>query len=385
MNAHTPDGEAPGLHRRLMRYDPILGYRFAPGLKLRIPHEGGGYLVKTNRDGFRCDHPVTPRKRTEHRVLVFGDSYTAGDGVSNGKRYTDVLEQQLTDTEVINFGLSGSGTDQQYLVFQQYASQIDYDAVVISVLVENIQRNVVRERDWADRTGEAIRVPKPWFELSADNGLSLKGIPVPPPYRLADLSLPQAGGMASVRSNLRKMVNKIGPDFKDLCQRLTRFQPLPEYNAASNDSWKLMQAILAKWVSELPVPAVIVVMPVYQYVEETASYRNIRMRFDELAQSVGVLVYHVLDDFHRYPADKRRQLRFRMDCHYTPVAHQIMGRALAKVVAPLLQTGVQIDDSSMHDAGPGIVDERQRPRHDDSGKQELGGAGRASPSQGVAT
>ncbi|BCZ84415.1 SGNH/GDSL hydrolase family protein [Paraburkholderia terrae] len=384
MNAHTQDGEPPGLHRRLMRYDPILGYRFAPGLKLRIPHEGGGYLVKTNRDGFRCDHPVTPRKRTAHRVLVFGDSYTAGDGVSNGKRYTDVLEQQLTDTEVINFGLSGSGTDQQYLVFQQYASQIDYDAVVISVLVENIQRNVVRERDWADRAGEAIRVPKPWFELSADNGLSLKGIPVPPPYRLADLSLPRGGGMASVRSNLRKMVNKIGPDFKDLCQRLTRFQPLPEYNAASNDSWKLMQAILAKWVSELSVPAVIVVMPVYQYVEETASYKSIRMRFDELAQSVGVLVYHVLDDFQRYPADNRRQLRFRMDCHYTPVAHQIMGRALAKVVAPLLRTGMQIDDSSIHDAGPGIVDERQRPGHDDTGKQEPG-AGRASPSQGVAT
>ncbi|WP_148654640.1 SGNH/GDSL hydrolase family protein [Paraburkholderia caribensis] len=382
MSEHTQDGESPGLHRRLMRYDPILGYRFAPGLKLRIPHEGGGYLVKTNRDGFRCDHPVTHRKHTAHRVLVFGDSYTAGDGVSNGKRYTDILEQQLADTEVLNFGLSGSGTDQQYLVFQQYSGQIDYDAVVISVLVENIQRNMVRERDWADRAGEAIRVPKPWFELTAGNDLSLRGIPVPPPYR--HVSLPSGGGIASVRSSLRRMVNRIGPDFKDLCQRITRFQPLPEYSAASNDSWKLMQAILAKWVSELSVPAVIVVMPVYQYVEETASYKNIRMRFDELAKSIDVLIYHVLDDFQRFPANKRRQLRFRMDCHYTPVAHQLMGRALAKVVAPLLRAGVHIDDGSMHDAASGIVDEEERSRHVDSVKREPG-AGRASPSQGIAT
>ncbi|MBN3752287.1 SGNH/GDSL hydrolase family protein [Paraburkholderia sp. Tr-20389] len=384
MNAHKQDGEAPGLHRRLMRYDPILGYRFAPGLKLRIPHEGGGYLVKTNRDGFRCDHQVTPRKQTAHRVLVFGDSYTAGDGVSNGKRYTDVMEQQLNDTEVLNFGLSGSGTDQQYLVFQQYADQIDYDAVVISVLVENIQRNVVRERGWADRAGEAIRVPKPWFELSDDNGLTLKGIPVPQPYSENDLSHPPGGGMASLRSNLRKMVNKIGPDFKDLCQRITRFQPLPEYNAASNDGWRLMQAILEKWVSELPVPAVIAVMPVYQYVEETASYKNIRKRFDELAQSVDVLVYHVIDDLQRYPAGQRRQLRFRMDCHYTPTAHDLMGRALAKVVAPLIRAGVQIENGSTSGAMSGIVDERQISRYSDPGKQEPGG-GRPSSSQGVAT
>ncbi|MEM5368478.1 SGNH/GDSL hydrolase family protein [Paraburkholderia azotifigens] len=384
MNAHTEDGEAPGLHRRLMRYDPILGYRFAPGLKLRIPHEGGGYLVKTNRDGFRCEHQVTPCKHTRHRVLVFGDSYTAGDGVSNGKRYTDVLEQQLTDTEVLNFGLSGSGTDQQYLVFQQYAAQIEYDAVVISVLVENIQRNVVRERGWADRTGEAIRVPKPWFEFSAGDGLTLKGVPVPQPYRDENPSQPSGGGIASLRSSLRKMVNRIGPDFKDACQRITRFQPLPEYNASSNESWKLMQAILGKWVSELSVPAVIVVMPVYQYVEETASYRNIRKRFDELAKSVGVLVYHVLDDFQQYPAGKRRQLRFRMDCHYTPIAHDLMGRALAKVVAPLLQAGGRAEHSPMPGAASGIDDERQMPRPGDPGKQETGGE-RALPSQGVAT
>ncbi|TKC89341.1 SGNH/GDSL hydrolase family protein [Trinickia terrae] len=344
MNARTQAPEAPGLHRRLMQYDPLIGYRFAPGLKVRIPHEGGGYLVKTNRDGFRCDHQVTPRKNRPHRVLVFGDSYTAGDGVSNGKRYSDVLEQQLPNTEVLNFGLSGSGTDQQYLIFQQYAGQIDYDAVVISVLVENIQRNVLKDRGWADRAGEAIRVPKPWFEFTAGGGLALNGVPVPQPYKADVSSEPRApGGLGALRSSVRKMVNKLGPDFKDLCQRLTKFQPLPEYGSPSNEGWKLMRAILEKWVSELEVPAVIAVMPVYQYVEETASYGGIRKRFDELAQSIDVPVHHVVDDLLRHPADMRRQLRFRNDCHFTPIAHKLVGQALAKVVAPLLDASTSVD------------------------------------------
>lgn len=56
------------------QYDELLGYRFVPGLKVRIPHEGGGYLVKTNGAGFRCNHEATPRKSRARRVLVFGDS-----------------------------------------------------------------------------------------------------------------------------------------------------------------------------------------------------------------------------------------------------------------------------------------------------------------------
>jgi lysophospholipase L1-like esterase len=383
MNARTQATEAPGLHRRLMQYDPVLGYRFAPGLKLRIPHEGGGYLVKTNRDGFRCDHQVTHGRNRAHRVLIFGDSYTAGDGISNGKRYADVLEDQLPDTEVLNFGLSGSGTDQQYLIFQQYAGKIEYDAVVISVLVENIQRNVVKERGWADRGGEAIRVPKPWFELSPGDGLTLKGVPVPQPYKV-DESTSQQVGIGLLRSGLRRMINRLGPDFKDLCQRLTKFQPLPEYGSASNDSWKLMRAILKQWISELQVPAVIAVIPVYQYVEETASYKDIRQRFDELARSIDVPVYHVVDDMLRWPAATRRQLRFRMDCHFTPVAHQLIGQALARVVAPLINVDVTRDASPESGRVAVIDGAPQATQAGDIGKQDMA-AVRPSSSKGLRT
>jgi hypothetical protein len=324
----------PPLHRQLMQHDATLGYRFVPGLKVRIPHEGGGYLVKTNAAGFRCNREVTPQKNSARRVLVFGDSYTAGDGVSNGKRYSDVLEEHLAGTEVLNFGLSGSGTDQQFLIYREYARKIDFDAVVITVLVENITRNVVKHREWSDREGEALFVPKPWFELADNGAIALQGVPVPQPFHRATQVAPEAPG--GLLSKARKMVNGMGPEFKDRVQKLTRFQPLPEYDDPDGHAWKLLRAILLNWVAEVKVPVMIAVLPVYQYVEKTASYSSVRKRFDELALDSGVKVHHLVDDLWKFGDEERRNFRFKGDVHMTPPAHRAVGEALANTLRPLI-------------------------------------------------
>ncbi|MGZ3157840.1 MAG: SGNH/GDSL hydrolase family protein [Burkholderiaceae bacterium] len=322
-------------HRQLMQHDSVFGYKYLPGLKMRVAHEGGGYLIKTNQEGFRCNNEVTAQKQKHKRVLVFGDSYTAGDGVSNGKRYSDVLEQNLHDTEVLNFGLSGSGTDQQFLISQQYANKTEHDAIVIGVLLENIQRIMVKSREWSDRDGQPLLVPKPWYELSAQGDLTLKGVPVPLPHKVTGEN--ESGHAVGRFALLRKLINKLGPDFKDMVQKLTRYQPLPDFDSADSPGWKLMQSILGKWIAESNVPVIVVVIPVYQYVEKTASYTNIRKRFDEFSKSTGASVYHVIDELWSYPAKVRRTFRFQNDCHLTPLAHKVIGEALAKVLAPVLE------------------------------------------------
>ena len=119
--------------RQIFKYDPIIGYRYIPGLRARIPHEGGGYLFQVNSSGFRCRHDFTPRKKEgKRRILLFGDSFTAGDGVSDGKRFGDILEELIPDLEVYNFGLPGSGTDQQYLAYREEGDVYKRQPVVIS-------------------------------------------------------------------------------------------------------------------------------------------------------------------------------------------------------------------------------------------------------------
>jgi hypothetical protein len=163
--------------RQLLEYHPVVGYRFIPHLKARVPHESGGYLVRTNGAGFRCNRePVAARTPGLRRVLLFGDSFSAGDGVSNEKRWGDLLETLVPALEVYNFALPGTGTDQQYLAWREHAGAIEHDVLLLAVLVENIRRVVAHYRTYLDDQGREVCYEKPYFERK-DGALALHNVP----------------------------------------------------------------------------------------------------------------------------------------------------------------------------------------------------------------
>ena len=166
------------MNRNLFEYNKDIGYKFIPNLKSRVNDDHGGYLIRTNKQGFRNDSDfIETRPKDMKRMLVFGDSYTAGDGVSNGKRYTDYLEEH-SDYEIYNFGLSGTGTDQQYLIYKNFSRHIYTDKYMLTILVENIRRVNSKYRFFMDGNGKMICYPKPYYEFK--NGeLHLKHSPVP--------------------------------------------------------------------------------------------------------------------------------------------------------------------------------------------------------------
>ena len=82
-------------HRMIIQYDPEVGHRFTPNLRARLPGDEGGYFVVTNSTGFRSDHEFEKQQAKHGRILMFGDSYTAGDNVSNADRYSDQLAKIL--------------------------------------------------------------------------------------------------------------------------------------------------------------------------------------------------------------------------------------------------------------------------------------------------
>jgi lysophospholipase L1-like esterase len=294
--------------------------------------------VRANAAGFRSEHEFTPaRPPGTYRVLLFGDSFTAGDGVSNRDRYGDLLERQLPGVQVFNFGLPGSGTDQQYLAWREMAGEIEHDLLVLAVQVENIRRVAARMRIF-EAEGREVVLAKPYFTLSDDGALSLHGVPVPREPLRPDQVAPEdwahldRGGDHAL---MRKVVNKLG--VKDVVQTLTRYQPLPAYDRADHPDWRLMRAILARWVAEAPVPVLLVPVPLYQYVEETSSPEGYQQRFRELAADTGALLHDPLPDFHRLPKAERRQLRFGRDIHPTAAWHRVMADSLAPRLEALMR------------------------------------------------
>ena len=322
--------------RQIYEYHPVVGYRFIPKLRARIPHEGGGYLLQVNADGFRSNRPfVAARTPGCARVLFFGDSFTAGDAVPNHERYTDLLESALP-AETYNYGLSSTGTDQQYLTWREFAREIEHDVVVIAVFVENVRRIEARYRPHRDASGRQRIYAKPYFVLDQD-ALTLHHVPpraepydndeLPPAERAAV----DTGGRFAM---LRKVVNAIG--VKEAVQRATHYQPLPAYGSPDTRGWRLMRAILGQWIGQLRQPVVLMPLPLPQHLDEVCDATGYQARFAELARELGCVLHDPLPDLLAYPTHQRRNFRWQTDIHFTPDGHRALATSLAPVLKALL-------------------------------------------------
>jgi lysophospholipase L1-like esterase len=326
--------------RQCYEYHPVTALRFVPGVRARIPHEGGGYLMRVNGQGFRSDREFVPgREGSSRRILVFGDSFTAGDGVSNGKRYSDLIEAMVPGTETYNFGLPSSGTDQQFLAWREFAKGIEHDVLVVGVLVENVIRNTARFREFRDDSGRLVVLQKPYFTVDRSGALSLHHCP-PDPQPMPSDGLPGEVRAGLVREGrfgvLRRMLRKLG--LSKSLQGFARFQPFPEYNSRSSDGWRLLRAILLQWIREHGDASRFVIMPIplYQYIEGLASARAYQARFAELCAEAGCVMHDPLPDLLGYSAAERRAFRFQNDAHFTPEGHAALAKSLAPAITAIL-------------------------------------------------
>lgn len=320
---------------------PVLGYRFVPGLRMRVPHEGGGYEVQCNRAGYRCRHELAPtRPPGTTRVLVFGDGHTAGTGVEDHQRFTDLLERRLGQyVQVINFGLPGSGTDQQLLAFRQHGRELDHDLLLLCPQVENILRNRESVTTVPSADGEQPqRMPKPRFSLEEDE-LVLH----PPPSELPPVGVtaePPAPPPTLVRGLLRRAtaeIDKKVPGFHAFTRRVRGVSYPEEYGTPDDPAWLLMRSILSTFVSEARAPVVLAPIPTSDHVEGGLSADSYLTRFGELAADAGCELVNVLPLFFDQPRSVRERCRFAGDPRPTPQGHALYADGLLPHLRPYLR------------------------------------------------
>lgn len=328
------------MSRQLFKYNSKIGYTFIENLKARVNHESGGYLIRTNNMGFRSDIDFKCKKSSQKRVLIFGDSFTAGDGVSNGKRFSDLAQKTLQNYEIYNFGLPGTGTDQQYLIFKELVKgKIEYDAIILALQVENIRRVNSKYRQYVTEDGELKTMAKPYFNIEGCKKLKLNHIPVPKnSFKIADIPAQErkfidTGGRSK---EFRHFVNKLGPRVKLFLQKLSKYQPLPEYNKESNPDWKLMKTIILNWIQEAKMPFMIFLLPTYHYIEELAKPKYYQCRFLSLINDEpNVFLLDPLPELVKYSKQERRKFRFEKDIHPTPLLHEVLSDLLVHQIKVL--------------------------------------------------
>lgn len=161
-----PAGDSP----KIWQYHATYGWIGRPSIDTRFRQPSFDIRVTHNSLGQR-DKEYPSQRSDKKRLLVFGDSFVWGYGVEQDENFVEQLEKHHPEWEIINCGIAGTGTDQQYLYLQDMITHYQPDVVMLLVIQNDFQDNMTRENH---------NYYKPFFTV--ENGkLVLHQVPVPKP------------------------------------------------------------------------------------------------------------------------------------------------------------------------------------------------------------
>ena len=150
------------------QYDADLGWMPIPGSSSVVTNARAVH-ARHNSLGLRDDEFAPDAKPT---IVFLGDSFVWGLDAEAGERFSELLKPRIPDYKILAAGVSGYGTDQEYLLLQKLWPRVKPAVVVLIFCTDN---------DRADNSTN-IRYEgyqKPYFVTGADGTLELAGQPVP--------------------------------------------------------------------------------------------------------------------------------------------------------------------------------------------------------------
>jgi hypothetical protein len=135
-------GEHENREARNFVADEITGWRMRPDHKFGWAADGRTIYYHSDERGFRS---APPRRRAPHsaaasKLVVIGDSFTFGTGVSYEETFAVRLAQQLNLEAVHNLAMPGFGVDQMLLSLPR-ALELDPVLVVVGVFLDDFERS----------------------------------------------------------------------------------------------------------------------------------------------------------------------------------------------------------------------------------------------------
>jgi hypothetical protein len=158
------------LSERALNYDHDAELGWTP-----VPNSAGIITTfrtthyKHNSLGLRDEEFRLDAKPT---IMVLGDSFVWGLDSEANERFTELLKPAISDYKILAAGVSGYGTDQEYLLLKRLWPKVRPAVVVLIFCADN------------DRLDNATNIRydnyyKPYFATQPDGSLVLMGQPVP--------------------------------------------------------------------------------------------------------------------------------------------------------------------------------------------------------------
>ena len=305
--------------------DPYLGWIGKPNVRLRYRRPEFDTLVQHDADGWRLPEPPRPAAPVR-RVLVLGDSFTWGWGVSQGEVFTDRLQAALPPAvAVVNRGVIGFGTAQEYLLLERELAAHSYDTVVLMFFINDLSDNT----DGKDGH-------RPYFELSDGRLLPRNQPALLHSSPVEEFLKTHSRAYLFIELELGLLKRRLAGEAND--ERAYR-------EAAAVDVRNLPgAAVTARLLGEMHRLArdhgaqfFLVYIPQRSEFEGDAPYpyvRAVHALIETIARDEGFPVLDLSAPFHAR-AKSGQSLVYAVDAHWTPAGHRLAAEVL--LASPIFQ------------------------------------------------
>jgi len=316
------------------KYDRLLGWTNKPLADGTFHIPASTTQVHISAQGLRDDDPAPVPEDDVKRIIVLGDSQTWGYGVEAADRYTKQLEHRFANAEVINMGVSGYGTAQEYLLLRTQGMAYNPDVVVVGFYNNDLMDNV------ETNNGNEFAYPRPVI-VRRDDVLTVANVPVPyhdaqwrrtPTYYQA---YGQPVRWLLQHSRLFYFVAKqFGPALHGFQVRMGWVDEVSRNVVdPQSENWKTTLATLThmqRWLDGQHVTLVVAVIPVRRHVEIGTDV--IEERLNVWATENDVPLVTMQDAFGKGDLD---ELYLKYDSHMSAQGHQLAGDLIADKLASL--------------------------------------------------
>jgi len=307
-------------------YDSLLGWKNKAGGEGMFTIPDSKTLVKINAKGLR-DSEHRYGAHSQFRILILGDSFTWGFGVSQEERFSQQLAQWLGDSvEIINAGVSGYGTDQELLAYLTEGVKYQPDLVICAFGLEDIINN---------NHSVQYTYPKPYFTLE-EHRLCLHNVPVPKRkvnWR-SRFNIYIDDWSTDTHSQVQRYPKKQWQRFKHLLRtNLLSYQLLVnQYHALvrpDEEADPLTEALLSEFnqrVKSAEAKFLVVMIPYKRLVtedEEKVTWTALRDFFQR--QAIALVDLKPTFQAHWRMGEN---LFFRIDDHWSPAGHELAAKVI---------------------------------------------------------
>jgi len=138
---------------------PSLGWKLRPNSKVRVAFRD--IVQSTDDQGWRT--VVNQPKTSKRTVAFYGCSFTYGTALSDSETFTSLIQESFPEQVILNRGIGGHGTVQNYIQFRSDVKKGKVDMAVFCAISDHRYRNI----------GHPVRMkahlsPK-WYDIGVEH------------------------------------------------------------------------------------------------------------------------------------------------------------------------------------------------------------------------